>query len=160
MRDRVLIDTSVWIAYFQANPPAGIADQVDEILNKSDVCVPKIVIAELIQGAHSEKDLKTIREFLDAFTIIAEGDGAWVEAGKLSYALKKKGKTVNLADCYVAVLAKENHCSILTLDKHFKDIKGVTDIKLVAVKQTRDHVLGPVAKAVKGRLVTADLREH
>jgi len=133
MRDRVLVDTSVWIAYFQADPPDRIADLVDEILNKSEVCVPKIVIAELIQGAHSEKDLKTIREFLDAFTILVEGEGAWIEAGTLSYTLKKKGRTVNLADCYIATLAKESGCSILTLDKHFNDIKGVTDIKLVAV---------------------------
>ena len=133
MRDRVLIDTSVWIAYFQANPPARIPDLVDDILGKGEVCVPKIVIAELMQGAHSEKDLATIREFLDAFTIIAEEEGSWVDAGKLSYALKKRGKTVNLADCYIAVLAKENDCSILTLDKHFVDIQGVAGIGLVAV---------------------------
>ena len=133
MSDRVLVDTSVWIAYFQANPPAGIPDLVDDILRKGEVCVPKIVIAELIQGAHSEKDLATIRDFLDAFTILAEADSSWVDAGKLSYALKKKGRTVNLADCYIAVLAKENGCSILTLDRHFKDIQGVAGIKLVSV---------------------------
>lgn len=133
MRDRVLIDTSVWIAYFQANPPAGIADLVDEILNKSEVCVPKIVIAELIQGAHSEKDLKTIREFLDAFTIIVEGESTWIDSGTLSYTLKKKGRTVNLADCYIATLAEESGCSILTLDKHFNDIQGTAGIRLVTV---------------------------
>lgn len=133
MRDRVLIDTSVWIAYLQANPPASIPDLVDDILHKNEVCVPKIVIAELIQGAHSEKDLATIRDFLAAFTIVAEGDTSWVEAGKLSYALKKKGKTVNLADCYIAVLSKENNCSILTLDRHFHHIQGVAGITLVKV---------------------------
>jgi predicted nucleic acid-binding protein len=101
--------------------------------NKSEVCVPKIVIAELIQGAHSEKDLKTIREFLDAFTIIAEGEGTWIDSGTLSHALKRKGRTVNLADCYIATLAKENGCSVLTLDRYFNDIKNVADIKLVAV---------------------------
>ena len=133
MRDRVLVDTSVWIAYLQANPPARIPHLVDDILSKSEVCVPKIVIAELMQGAHSEKDLATIREFLDAFTIIAEGEGSWVDAGKLSYALKKKGKTVNLTDCYIAVLAKVNNCSILTLNKHFSDIQGVAGIRLITV---------------------------
>ncbi len=97
------------------------------------MCVPKIVIAELIQGAHSEKDLKTIREFLDAFTILVEGEDTWIDSGTLSYALKKKGRTVNLADCYIATLAKESGCSILTLDRHFNDIKYVTDVKLVAV---------------------------
>lgn len=133
MRDRVLVDTSVWIAYFQASPPARIPHLVDDILGRDEVCVPKIVIAELMQGAHSEKELATIREFLDAFTIIAEGETSWIEAGKLSYSLKKKGKTVNLADCYIAVLANENNCSIMTLDKHFIDIQGVAGIRLAAV---------------------------
>jgi predicted nucleic acid-binding protein len=133
MRDKVLIDTSVWISYFQTNAPARISNLVDEMLEKNEVCVPKIVFAELIQGAHSEKDLLTISEFLDAFTIIEEQDRTWEEAGKLSYALKKKGKTVNLADCYIAVLAKENDCSILTLDKHFREIHKQIGIKLVPV---------------------------
>src|SRR3990172_234920 len=101
MRDKVLIDTSVWIAYFQTRPQAGITDRVDEILASNTVCVPKIVLVELIQGAHSEKDLSVIRQFLEAFHIIGEEENTWLEAGKLSYALKKKGKSVNLADCYI-----------------------------------------------------------
>ena len=133
MRDRVVIDTSVWISYFQLNAPARISNVVDEVLEKNEVCVPKIVFAELIQGAHSEKDLLTIREFLVAFTIIEEGDSTWEDAGTLSYALKKKGKTMNLADCYIAVLAKENNCAILTLDKHFREIHKEIGIKLVPV---------------------------
>ena len=133
MRDSVLIDTSVWISYFQSNPPARVSAAVDEALERNEVCVPKIVFAELIQGAHSEKDLIAIREFLDAFTIIQEGNDTWQEAGKLSYALKKKGKTINLADCYIAVLAKENDCSIMTLDKHFREIHKQIGIKLVPV---------------------------
>lgn len=133
MRDRVLIDTSVWISYFQSNAPAHVSDIVDEALERREVCVPKIVFAELIQGARSEKDLIAIREFLDAFTILEEGDNTWEKSGKLSYALKKKGKTINLADCYIAVLAKENNCSVLTLDKHFREIRKEIGIKLVPV---------------------------
>lgn len=131
MRDRVLIDTSVWISYFQAHAPAKLSELVDERLSAADIYVPKIVVAELMQGAHSEKDLSVIREFLDAFTIIGESEHTWIEAGKLSYALKKKGKTVNLADCYIAIIARENKCSILTLDKHFKEIQKETGSTLI-----------------------------
>jgi len=133
MRDRVLIDTSVWIAYFQVHAQADITERVDELLSQSDIYVPKIVIAELMQGAHSEKDLAVIREFLEAFHIIGEREDTWLEAGELSFALKKKGKTVNLADCYIAVIAKENSCAILTLDKHFKDIQRETELRLMPV---------------------------
>jgi tRNA(fMet)-specific endonuclease VapC len=133
MRDNVLIDTSVWIAYFQSDTPARVSEMVDELLSQSEIYVPKIVLAELMQGAHSEKDLAVIRDFLEAFHIVGEEANTWVEAGKLSYALKKKGKTVNLADCYIAVMAGENNCAILTLDKHFRDIQRETGLRLVPV---------------------------
>jgi predicted nucleic acid-binding protein len=134
MRDNVLIDTSVWIAYFQTRPQAAITERVDEILTSNTVCVPKIVLAELIQGAHSEKDLSVIQEFLDAFHIIGEKENTWFEAGKLSYALKKKGKTVNLADCYITIMAKENDCAVLTLDKHFKEIQKEAGLRLLLIQ--------------------------
>ena len=132
MSGRVLIDTSVWIAYFQSNAPVGILEKVDELLSDGDIYVPKIVLAELIQGAHSEKDLEVIRAFVEAFTIISESTDTWLEAGRLSFALKKKGKTINLADCYIAILAKEHKCSILTLDKHFKEIQKEIGLKILS----------------------------
>jgi predicted nucleic acid-binding protein len=132
MSGRVIIDTSVWIAYFQAHAPVGVLGKMDELLSDGDIHVPKIVLAELIQGAHSEKNLEVIREFVEAFTIIGESVDTWMEAGMLSFALKKKGKTINLADCYIAILAKEHKCSILTLDKHFKEIQKETGLKILS----------------------------
>jgi predicted nucleic acid-binding protein len=106
---------------------------VDDLLARSDIHVPKIVLAELIQGARSESDLAVLQDFLEAFSIIGEQETTWLVAGKLAYALKKKGKTVNLADCYIAVLAKENSCGIFTLDKHFKKIQKEVGFKLITV---------------------------
>ena len=130
MKDRVLIDTSVWIDYFQDTKSAG-SELMDEILTHGDVYVPKVVIAELIQGARSEKEISVIKEFVEAFKIVEEGKETWYKAGKLSYDLKKKGKTINLADCYIAVIAREHNCSILTLDKHFKEIQKHDGLRLI-----------------------------
>ena len=130
MKDRVLIDTSVWIDYFQETKSAG-SELMDGILSHGDVYVPKVVIAELIQGARSEKEISVIKEFVEAFKIVEEGKETWYKAGKLSYDLKKKGKTINLADCYIAVIAREHNCSILTLDKHFKEIQKHDGLRLV-----------------------------
>lgn len=132
MNDKVLIDTSVWIAYFHGRAPAGVLEKVDELLSDSDIHVPKIVLAELIQGAHSEKNVEVLREFVEAFTIIGESADTWMEAGRLSFTLKKKGKNINLADCYIAILAKEHKCSVMTLDKHFKEIQKETGLKILS----------------------------
>ena len=132
MSGRVLIDSSVWIAYFQKKAPTGLLEKVDELLLNGDIHVPKIVLAELIQGAHSEKDLDVIKEFVEAFTIIRESVDTWLDTGRLSFRLKRKGITINLADCYIAILAKEHACAIMTLDKHFKEIQKETGLILLS----------------------------
>jgi hypothetical protein len=127
--DKVLIDTSVWIEYFK-NKNNQLAEKVDEVLTLSDVYVPKVVIAELIQGAKSEKEISVIEEFIDAFNIIDQTDKTWVNAGRLSFSMKRKGITVNLVDCYIALLANENNCKLFSLDEHFKSIKKFLRLEL------------------------------
>jgi len=131
--EKVLVDTSVWIKYFR-DKSAGLSEKVDEILSKHEVYVPKIVIAELIQGSKSEREISVIEDFVDAFNIIDQREDTWIKAGRLSYNLKKKGKTVNLTDCYIAVIAEEYDCHIFSLDEHFKDIQ-----KSVGIQLMEDH---------------------
>jgi tRNA(fMet)-specific endonuclease VapC len=107
--EKVLIDTSVWIKYFR-DKPTSVSRKVDEILSKQEVYVPKIVIAELIQGAKSEREISVIEDFVDAFNIIDQKEDTWIKTGKLSFTLKRKGKTINLTDCYIAMIAKEYEC--------------------------------------------------
>jgi predicted nucleic acid-binding protein len=128
--NRVLIDTSVWIGYFR-NTSAGLCERVEAMMSEAEICVPKIVLAELLQGSKSEREIRTIENFFGAFTIVDQGEHSWVNAGKLAYQLRKKGKRVNLADCYIAVIAHEQECSILTLDEHFKDIREGIAITLL-----------------------------
>jgi predicted nucleic acid-binding protein len=67
--ERVLVDTSVWIKYFR-DKPTGISRRLDGILSSQEVYIPKIVIAELIQGAKSEQEISVIEDVVDAFNII------------------------------------------------------------------------------------------
>jgi predicted nucleic acid-binding protein len=78
--DRVLIDTSVWIAYFRNTSPE-LSEQVDRLMSDVDVCVPQIVIAELIQGSKSEREISAIESFLDTFTIVDQMENTWAKAG-------------------------------------------------------------------------------
>jgi predicted nucleic acid-binding protein len=128
--ERVLVDTSVWVSYFRGGAPA-ISEKVDKLLAGAEVCVPKIVLAELVQGAKSEREISTIEDFFDAFTILDQGWDTWMKAGKLSRQLKTRGKSIHLLDCYIAVIARENACAILTLDDHFKEIQKVIPLALI-----------------------------
>jgi len=94
--------------------------------------VTKIVVAELIQGSKSKHEVSVIEDFVDAFHIVDQKEDIWIKAGRLSFRLKKKGKRINLTDCYIAVIAQECGCRILSLDRHFGEIRRTTDIALVA----------------------------
>lgn len=126
---KTIIDTSVWIDYFRKQS-AALSEAVDAVLSGDDIYIPKIVMAELIQGAKSQKEILIIEDFIDTFKIIDQKEDTWIEAGKLSYRLKKKGKNVNLTDCYIAIIAREYECKIFTLDKHFKEIQTEINISL------------------------------
>jgi predicted nucleic acid-binding protein len=128
--ERVLVDTSVWVSYFRGGSSV-ISEKVDRLLAGAEVCVPKIVLAELIQGAKSEREISTIEDFFDAFMILDQSQDTWMKAGKLSRKLKKRGKSIHLLDCYIAVIAQENACAILTLDDHFKEIQKVMPLALI-----------------------------
>ncbi|MBN2443565.1 MAG: hypothetical protein JXJ04_19555 [Spirochaetales bacterium] len=45
--------------------------------------------------------------------------------------MRKTGKQIGLADCYIAVIAHNNNVGILTLDKHFIMLKDHVDIILL-----------------------------
>jgi len=128
--EKVLIDRSVWIAYFR-NDSNDLTEQVEQLMTGSEICVPRIVIAELIQGSKSEREISVILSFMGAFTIIDQTEETWSKAGRLAYDLKKKGRNVNLADCYIATIAQEQGCRVYTLDEHFKDIQKIIRISLL-----------------------------
>ena len=89
--DKVLIDTSIWIEYFRDRLPQ-ITEQGDEILSRDGAYIPKVVIAELIQGAHSEKEIAVIESFVDAFHIIDQTESTWAKAGRLSFPFPRSSR--------------------------------------------------------------------
>lgn len=130
--ERVLVDTSVWVEYFRRGN-SDLSARLDELMEEGGISIPAIVLAELVQGARTEPEIRTIEDLRDSFTVLDQKDSTWIDAGKLSYNLRRKGKSIHLTDCYIAVIAWENGCGILTRDVHFRDIGEVLDIKLSLV---------------------------
>jgi len=117
----VFIDTSAWIEYLKrtAHP---VTKEIELALSLNTAATCQLVLAELIQGARSEKETALIIDLASVAKILKEGESTWQQAGFLANKLRKQGKTLSLIDCYLAILAKENKAVILTLDKHFSII--------------------------------------
>lgn len=119
--DKVLVDTSAWIEFFRKKEP--YYSTILKLIDNDEICCIGIILAELLQGSKSEKELNTIKEFLHVFDFLPESTELWEKAGELSYFLQRNGKSVGLSDCYIAVIAKSNNVRLLTLDRHFSVIK-------------------------------------
>ena len=124
----LLVDTSVWIDFFRKKEPAYSC--VSRLLDESSICCMGLILAELLQGAKSEKELEVLRDFLLVFNFLPDDMTLWLKAGELSYSLRRAGKTVGLSDCYISVSARANNVKILTFDRHFHLIDKKQLVKL------------------------------
>ena len=128
---RVLIDTSVWIEFFrQREPHHGM---VTKLIDDDQVVCCGIILAELMQGAKSDKELAILDDFLKVFTFIPETPELWAAAGKLSGKLRRKGITVGLSDCFIATAAASAKVQVATLDSHFAVLGKPAGISLYPI---------------------------
>jgi tRNA(fMet)-specific endonuclease VapC len=128
--DRVLVDTSVWIEFFRGGA-AGVVDRLDGLIKGGVVFTAGIVLAELLQGARSDREVGVIEDMRESFPVLVEDTTAWIRAGKLSRELRRSGKMVHLADCLIAILAADNACRVASLDVHFKAIAAVLPLERI-----------------------------
>ena len=126
--DKVLVDTSVWIEFFRKSDPSFTI--VQTLLAEDRVCTIGLILAELMQGSKTEKELEILGEFIHAFEFLPENPSLWRKAGELSFRLRKQGMSIGLADCFIAVAAREGGVALLSLDRHFSLIEKDAKIRL------------------------------
>ena len=129
MKRKMIVDTSVWIEYFKNT--ADIVEIVDDGLDKEYVYIAGPIISELLQGVKTEKELNMLSMHINAVPNFKYDTKDWIDAGIMSYSLRKKGVTIPLTDIMIAVIAKNNKAAIFTLDKHFNYIPDLELIKQV-----------------------------
>ncbi|NLC68299.1 MAG: PIN domain-containing protein [Clostridiaceae bacterium] len=127
MKQRIIIDTSIWVEYFKNK--AGIVEFIDNGLDNGCIYITGPIISELLQGVKSDKELNMLSKCIDADPGFKIDTKDWIDAGVMSYSLRKKGYAIPLTDILIAVIAKNNDAAVYTLDKHFSYIPGLELIK-------------------------------
>jgi hypothetical protein len=124
MRSNVLVDTSVWIQYFNKFDSKP-GKSVEGLLREGRVVGTGIVLTELLQGAKIEKEFNAILESMAGLPFLETTQNTWIKAGRISYTLRRKGITIPTTDLIIASLALEYDCLIFTLDPHFEKIPDI-----------------------------------
>ncbi len=125
MKANVLVDTSIWIEYFN-KPDSNAGKSLENLLKKGRVFLTGIILTELLQGAKIEKEFESILESMLALPFLETTINTWIQSGRISFALRKKDITIPTTDLIIASLSLENNCKIFTLDLHFNKIPNVT----------------------------------
>jgi hypothetical protein len=105
---------------------------MSDLLDRGRIISQGIVIAGLLQGATSDKELGIIRDLANVLEMIGDDIQTWLEAGMLSNRLRKRGITVGLSDCLIACAAQGRGSAIMTMDAHFKSLKEELGIELIS----------------------------
>jgi predicted nucleic acid-binding protein len=54
----------------------------------------------------------------------------WEEAGLLAYKLHRKGKSIGLANCYIAIVAAKTDSLVYSYDKYFEELAPLCNLEL------------------------------
>jgi predicted nucleic acid-binding protein len=126
-----IIDSSVWIAYFngEAHPQT---EAVVQLLEKGEELLLFPVIGlEVLAGFRSDAEFNKVRAIFSRLDVLELSPEVHVKAAALYRGLRKKGVTVRgVTDCLIAQGCIEYGASLLTLDRDFKVIARHSPLRL------------------------------
>jgi tRNA(fMet)-specific endonuclease VapC len=128
LKNRILVDTTIWIEFFRARSKIG--DRLETLLMENAVWTCGIVMFEVLQGIKSEGEKNKILSILASLPYVEMTKKLWQSAGELSILVKKNGVNLPLSDIFIAAIAIENDLSVYTLDSHFTQIPNLKLYKM------------------------------
>ena len=124
MNDPILIDTSVWIDFFNGVNSDNVKIFVDYLENDYPIFICPIIIQEILQGIKSEKEYGQIKDYLFALNVLNDDAiEAAFGAVKIYRKIREKGITIRKSnDCLIAYYAIKYSLKILHKDRDFDNI--------------------------------------
>jgi predicted nucleic acid-binding protein len=117
----ILVDTSVWIDFFNGKSNREV-EILDGVLGYQGVAIGDLIMVEILQGFRSDKDYNTAKKYLlnlDLYNMLTP-DLALLAAENYRK-LWRKGVTVRkTADVIIATFCIENQIPLLYVDKDFR----------------------------------------
>jgi hypothetical protein len=128
----IVVDTSVWIDYFngQITPQT---ETLDSLLLRQPVIMGDLILSETLQGFRSDADFEAARQVLNRL-VQAEmlNHGLAVQSARNYRSLRKTGITVRKTiDCLIATFCIENGHELLHNDQDFDPFETHLGLRVV-----------------------------
>jgi len=111
----VLVDTSVWIAYFRGSSDLP---ELELLIDENLIVINDLVMAELIPFLHVRKQVRLISLMSEINRLPLAVN--WPDIIQLQTRCLRNGiNAVGIPDLIMAQHAIQNHLRLFTLDRHF-----------------------------------------
>ena len=130
---RILVDTSVWSLSFRKRGPAdhpAVHELTAALEANQNLVLTGLILQEILQAFRRNAAFRRAVELLEPFPLLELGCAEYVAAARLHRTCASKGVSVTTADCQIAAAAICHDCLLLTADKDFERIAGLSDLKL------------------------------
>lgn len=126
----ILVDSSVWIDYFNGIP-TWQTDLLDNYLSNVPVVIGDLILTEVLQGFRSNKDFEKARHFLGALTFRRIGGyNVAVQSAQNYRSLRKAGVTVRKTmDVIIATFCIMEGLTLLHDDRDFDPMESHFSLK-------------------------------
>lgn len=122
----VIVDTSIWIEYFRIG---NNFEKLDFLIDENLIVINDLILAELVPSLR----IRNHRKIIKLLNNIKKLDLSinWNQIMKFQFKCLKNGLNgIGIPDLIIAQNAKQNHCDIYTLDRHFELMKDILKLQL------------------------------
>jgi hypothetical protein len=123
----VLVDTSLWIEYFRSG---NSSEKLDYLIDENLIVINDLILSELIPPLRVRNQLKIVQLLHNINKL--ELSINWDQIIEFQFKCLKNGLNgIGIPDLIVAQNAKQNRCQIYSLDRHFRLMKDILELRLL-----------------------------
>ena len=123
----VLVDTSLWIEYFRSG---NSSEKLDYLIDENLIVINDLILAELVPSLKVRNQRKIVKLLYNINKL--ELSINWDQIIEFQFKCLKIGLNgIGIPDLIVAQNAKQNHCELYSLDRHFKLMKDILSLQLM-----------------------------
>lgn len=128
----ILVDTSVWIDYFNGQDTPQ-TNRLEDLLGNEPLGIGDLILTEVLQGFRSDSDYRTAKELLTSLMLFEMlGVANAIRSADNYRLLRKRGITIRkTADVVIATFCLAENHALLFSDKDF--VPFVEQMKLRVV---------------------------
>jgi len=128
----ILVDSSVWIDYFNGNKTAQ-SEWLDSSLGNIPIIIVDLILTEVLQGFQSDKDFKIASDLLLGIPFMSMGGQALAVESAINYRfLRSKGVTVRKTiDIIIGTFCIHHQLTLLHADRDFDPMVKFLGLEIV-----------------------------